>query len=811
MESLLEHVRVATTMYKNKLNLKFIKEFKIKEIEDCCTQLENLHVDNKIYESSEIIERELIKDANSINYLIKIFREGIDPIKIKDLVEIIQENKEKITNYEVENIIKVLKDNKLYCNTSYAYLKYFINNIKSDIGRKTVIANLEYFFTQDDVKLNDLDEDEINLFTSPFLSDYNLIPKNNIKRVYELLVQNEELKKLILFLYINKLTIPLNIRQYEKLNIDSKKIHEYLSKIIKAVDNDTMYRLLLKWSNNGCSIYDLKIIDSKIKDLEPSKLENIVANRSGYINFIFGNKICNLKLDSINESKEGLLIYAISNNKKGFLKLIEQNQEEFLQIPAASILYDENFYLKYVNINDLNIKNLKELKFMNNKNYYINSLKEKIYTFNEIKALYEASNENYYIIYNYLSDMKIDEKILRIKQLINKNLISSSLSFNEMEKLAEKLKEKSLYNWIEQDFKDIKGLTPKNAIDALINYSYISKFISEIKNRNELLYLLRNKDIINTFSCLESIRDNIESIDKYWNELINLMDISQEFIKKYKENIKTFLLNNGAELALAYYKECYSDREKASYKLIVKSELMGEFKRLKYYTNDLEKEICYELNDSQIKEWTNNNLSFSCENIEVSEYDDFYHTMILGEEPMHTCLSYRNGAYNSCLLACFDSNKKILYAKIDGKIVARAMVRLTKGSYQNKNEIESLSFVDLENIEEKDKSKKINEKLTIFLEKAYIAGISDTVEKKVEKMFIEVLERKAKKMNALLVLSNYYYLENLKDYISTRYYMYISKSKAGAQYLDSLRGQATVSDEGQYRENNFLIWKPDEK
>ena len=178
---------------------------------------------------------------------------------------------------------------------------------------------------------------------------------------------------------------------------------------------------------------------------------------------------------------------------------------------------------------------------------------------------------------------------------------------------------------------------------------------------------------------------------------------------------------------------------------------------------------------------------------------------------MHTCLSYRNGAYNSCLLACFDSNKKILYAKIDGKIVARAMVRLTKGSYQNKNEIESLSFVDLENIEEKDKSKKINEKLTIFLEKAYIAGISDTVEKKVEKMFIEVLERKAKKMNALLVLSNYYYLENLKDYISTRYYMYISKSKAGAQYLDSLRGQATVSDEGQYRENNFLIWKPDEK
>ena len=55
--------------------------------------------------------------------------------------------------------------------------------------------------------------------------------------------------------------------------------------------------------------------------------------------------------------------------------------------------------------------------------------------------------------------------------------------------------------------------------------------------------------------------------------------------------------------------------------------------------------------------------------------------MILGEYPEKTCLSYRDGGYNKCLLACFDSNKKVLYAKINNKIVARAMVRLTKGSY----------------------------------------------------------------------------------------------------------------------------------
>ena len=175
---------------------------------------------------------------------------------------------------------------------------------------------------------------------------------------------------------------------------------------------------------------------------------------------------------------------------------------------------------------------------------------------------------------------------------------------------------------------------------------------------------------------------------------------------------------------------------------------------------------------------------------------------------MHTCLSYINGTYNRCLLACFDSNKKILYARIDGQIVARAMIRLTKGTYKNIKSSQTLEFVDLENLENVvNTEKSTNERLTIFLEKAYVYGISDKLKQKVEKMFIKVVQSKANKINALLVLSNYYLKLVNENYISTRYYMYISKSKAGSQYLDSLNGQASVSDEGQYKANNFLIWK----
>ena len=73
-------------------------------------------------------------------------------------------------------------------------------------------------------------------------------------------------------------------------------------------------------------------------------------------------------------------------------------------------------------------------------------------------------------------------------------------------------------------------------------------------------------------------------------------------------------------------------------------------------------------------------------------------------------------------------------------------------------------------------------------------------------MIINLLEDKAKKMNALLVLNNDYKECKEENYIYARYYMYISKSKAGTQYLDSLEGQATISDEGQYKSNNFLSY-----
>jgi hypothetical protein len=60
------------------------------------------------------------------------------------------------------------------------------------------------------------------------------------------------------------------------------------------------------------------------------------------------------------------------------------------------------------------------------------------------------------------------------------------------------------------------------------------------------------------------------------------------------------------------------------------------------------------------------NLSLARGAFLAEEVDDFYHTLRLGELPHGTCLSYRTGSQRECLLAAFDSNKKIILVKKDG-------------------------------------------------------------------------------------------------------------------------------------------------
>ena len=60
-------------------------------------------------------------------------------------------------------------------------------------------------------------------------------------------------------------------------------------------------------------------------------------------------------------------------------------------------------------------------------------------------------------------------------------------------------------------------------------------------------------------------------------------------------------------------------------------------------------------------------------------------------------------------------------------------------------------------------------------------------------------------LGAQLVLSLDYREVAAGDFAQTSLPLYISASKAGGQYLDSLGGKAEVSSEGSYKKNIFLV------
>ena len=171
-------------------------------------------------------------------------------------------------------------------------------------------------------------------------------------------------------------------------------------------------------------------------------------------------------------------------------------------------------------------------------------------------------------------------------------------------------------------------------------------------------------------------------------------------------------------------------------------------------------------------------------------------------------MSYIDGQYKECLLSSFDSNKKILYATLNGRIIGRAFLRLTKGRLTGSDvpaDNSGFTFVDLEHPDARSERPKEREGVTLFLERPYISGVGPEVARRVMRMFVELAGRKASELDTMLVLSADYRGEAGPGFTWTKYAVYISKSKAGAQYLDSLGGQATVSAEGSYKANTFLV------
>ena len=76
----------------------------------------------------------------------------------------------------------------------------------------------------------------------------------------------------------------------------------------------------------------------------------------------------------------------------------------------------------------------------------------------------------------------------------------------------------------------------------------------------------------------------------------------------------------------------------------------------------------------------------------------------------------------------------------------------------------------------------------------------------VKELFVQLAVLKAAQLGALPVLSGHYAKEASGiGFTAMRFALYISRSKAGRQYLDSLQGANTTADEDSYKSGRFLL------
>ncbi|MCL2619646.1 MAG: hypothetical protein FWD97_01765 [Defluviitaleaceae bacterium] len=920
-----ERLGLVLSLTKYGLDLGLVKEFSSERLLKLCQTLEEEQAPKSWYLGQISIQKELLQHERFLLYLDKVNNiEHPDPNLLGEFVKVIHDHGESACDYSIDRFAKsvvAVTETRMTADVFYNFLSCFSGSHPSEEHIHIIIENLSHYGSSLSKPVAEFPDKEKTLFAEKALTLRSLMPESkDINKTFEMLAEQDALLDIIRFFYENEVGADLTIDNYKSFSKSPaetlKKLEEIKTLLDVHIGSLGINMFVKCWLRNNCPKYDLDMFMRRIKEytadaqiqvghslqdgddgviykdentrqsetgcqvkttsgeddnettLVRNELKAILHGRSSYINFIYGDRISTIPLQGLPHYKEDILIYAITNKKTAFIRLVEENPELFSLLGQDSILFEQEFYTKYININALNTNNLRDCVWMVNPTYrrmipklqFDNLEDNKTYTFEEIKILYGLP-EQYYRLYAGLDISRIDEKLKVFRQITKRKLLAKVSNDDHVTRLAKRLSQKPLSEWHKDNFAHISGIKAQDAVHLLIHWDEVKGLIAQMKVKADALLVIRNANNACTYQSLDDMKSDLISVDVEWGKLAKNMKLSNDFLIRNKDCIVDFLNQNGADIAHTYFSGLKTEGQKESFKRIVKSVLMGEFASLKYHGDDLRKELEYPVVETQKLVWMDNSalsgrdsviaknankklakgsgdsypVVIGAGDIEIRECDDFYGTMLLGTMPQRTCLSYIDGNAKDCLLSGFDSNKKILQAHKDGEVVGRALFRLTKGRFDAPpTKIEtSLSFVDLDKDKETsvgnssgdvgtfsrdgggrdgdgiatDESRamrRTQERLIIFLERPYTAGVCDNTAEAIKAMYVELLSKKAEDMGAMLVLSNSY--EGIsKDFVRTSFHVYISKSKAGAQYLDSLNGSAYISDEGGYRSNVFYI------
>lgn len=737
----------------------------------------------------------MMEDPETITYLGNLKKEGCELNAYRFQRILLDAGIDKVSDFSYEQVKAVYFDPLVTDGTAYSYMKYYGEQNVSKEEKEQLVKSIA--MCMDVLDFEKAGEKDRMLLVNPVFSSELLLDLlenvNNLK-----ILQDQDLMELVNTLAGYEAEIrSLNQNQFDQMKERPVEILEKLRIVTRYIEKENLTDGLNLWLWNEALYEDLCKLERAFTDgADPAE---VFSSKVSYVNTLYQNPVSKISLSSLSEEKSEILLYAITQKKKAFLNLINEEAELFYDLPNASMLLKKEVYQEYINLNTLNRKNLKDSADLILLRDRFELLAKREHTFEELKLLCTAK-EAVIRLYEQLT-CKCDERLLVLRELIKRECVPYSFWKGQIEPLAAALSQKPLSRWIREDFWNIPDLSYGTALWLLVYREQLKGMEKEITMEQQALYLLKDLALVKECDSLSELKEKLILGDVSWRLLKEKLSFSEEFVQNNAARIGNFLFVGGAEIMETFLERQPSKIEEI--RRLVTAELLGKFDELKYPSGDLMREIDFEVSEEAEKEWKKDR-TFTRGNLVLKEETGLLPVMQIGEIPSYSCLSYRSGLNSDCLLSCFDSNKKFFFIRKNGQVVFRAMIRLTKGSYVGDRMRKKIQFADLSGAG-KPKEEE-GEELVLFLERYYEKNLAYEEQDQAVYLAFVAAKEKAKKLGARLVLSCYYQDDvKTKEYIKSNYYLYISKSKNGSQYLDSLYGEASVSDSGDYSSNIFLL------
>ena len=737
----------------------------------------------------------MMEDPETITYLGNLKKEGCELNAYRFQRILLDAGTDKVSDFSYEQVKAVYFDPLVTDGTAYSYMKYYGEQNVSKEEKEQLVKSIA--MCMEVLDFEKAGEKDHMLLVNPVFSSELLLDLlenvNNLK-----ILQDQGLMELVNTLAGYEAEIrSLNQNQFDQMKERPVEILEKLRIVTRYIEKENLTDGLNLWLWNEALYEDLCKLERAFTD--GADLAEVFYSKVSYVNTLYQNPLSKISLSSLSVEKSELLLYAITQKKKAFLNLINEEPELFYDLPNASMLLKKEMYQEYINLNTLNRKNLKDSADLILSNDRFELLAKREHTFEELKLLCTAK-EALIRLYEQLT-CKCDERLMVLRELIKRECVPYSFWKGQIEPLAAALSEKPLSRWIREDFRNISDLSYGTALWLLVYREQLKGMEKEITMEQQALYLLKDLALVKECDSLSELKEKLILGDVSWRLLKEKLSFSEEFVQNNAARIGNFLFVGGAEIMETFLERQPSKIEEI--RRLVTAELLGKFDELKYPSGDLMREIDFEVSEEAEKEWKIDR-TFTSKNLVLKEETGLLPVMQIGEVPSYSCLSYRSGLNSDCLLSCFDSNKKFFFIRKNGQVVFRAMIRLTKGSYVGDRMRKKIQFADLSGAG-KPKEEE-GEELVLFLERYYEKNLAYEEQDQAVYLAFVAAKEKAKKLGARLVLSCYYQDDvKTKEYIKSNYYLYISKSKNGSQYLDSLYGEASVSDSGDYSSNIFLL------